>query len=131
MFQTQRDAEITIGIYKRIPVLWRDEPEENPWGMSFMRMFDMANDSGLFRTRDQLETRRLDLDRQHLRPRWKRMLPLYEAKLIHHFDHRFACYSKRPREARTPNCPALTSRKRTTRLVRYFLATGSRNSNRQ
>ena len=51
MFQTQRDAEITIGIYKRVPVLWRDEPEENPWGLSFMRMFDMANDAGLFRTR--------------------------------------------------------------------------------
>ena len=55
MFQTQRDAEITIGVYKRIPVLWRDDPEENPWGLSFMRMFDMTNDAGLFRTRDQLE----------------------------------------------------------------------------
>ena len=55
VFRSRRDAEITIGIYKRVPVLWRDEPEENPWGISFMRMFDMANDSGLFRTRDQLE----------------------------------------------------------------------------
>jgi hypothetical protein len=32
-----RDAKITIGIYKRIPVLWRDDPEENPRGLSFMR----------------------------------------------------------------------------------------------
>ena len=95
-FETQRDAEITIGIYKRVPILWRDEPEENPWGLSFLRMFDMANDSGLFRTRDQLERRRLDARRQHLRTRpTSGMLPLYEAKLIHHFDHRFACYSKR------------------------------------
>ena len=55
MFRTQRDADITIGIYKRIPVLWRDDPDENPWGLSFMAMFHMANDSGLFRTREQLE----------------------------------------------------------------------------
>ncbi len=49
MFQTDRDAEITIGIYKKIPVLWRDDPDENPWGVSFLRMYDMATDSGLFR----------------------------------------------------------------------------------
>ena len=45
MFRNQRDAEITIGIYRRVPVLWREEPESNPWGLSFLRMFDMANDS--------------------------------------------------------------------------------------
>ena len=44
VFRSRRDAEITIGIYKRVPVLWRDEPEENPWGLSFMAMFHMAND---------------------------------------------------------------------------------------
>ena len=55
LFRSRRDAEITIGIYKRVSVLWRDEPEENPWGLSFLRMFDMANDSGLFRNREQLE----------------------------------------------------------------------------
>ena len=32
VFRSRRDAEITIGIYKRVPVLWRDDPEENPWG---------------------------------------------------------------------------------------------------
>ena len=52
LFRSRRDAEITIGIYKRVPVLWRDDPEENPWGLSFMAMFHMANDSGLFRTAD-------------------------------------------------------------------------------
>ena len=48
VFRSRRDAEITIGIYKRVPVLWREDPEENPWGLSFMAMFHMANDSGLF-----------------------------------------------------------------------------------
>ena len=107
MFRTRRDAEITIGIYKRVPVLWRDEPEENPWVLSFLRMFDMASDSGLFRTRDQLEPEGWTLlgnvfvcDRQ-------RMLPLYEAKLIHQFDHRLACYSKRPEGSQDTELPRL------------------------
>ena len=81
VFRSRRDAEITIGIYKRVPVLWRDDPEENPWGLSFLRMFDMANDSDLFRTRDQLEddgwtldgnvfVRVADVCSRSTRPRW-------------------------------------------------------------
>ena len=63
---------ITIGIYKHVPILWRDEPEDNPWGLSFMAMLHMANDSGLFQTDDEGD-----------------VLPLYEGKMVHHFDHRF------------------------------------------
>jgi hypothetical protein len=55
-------------------------------------MFHMANDSGLFRQRGELasagwmpEGNRFIKDRQV-------MLPLYEAKMIHHFDHRFGTY---------------------------------------
>ena len=107
MFQTQRDADITIGIYKRVPVLWRDEPEENPWGISFMRMLDMANDSGLFRTSDQLERDGWTLAGNVFVRGGKRMLPLYEAKLIHHFDHRLACYSKRPLGSQDTELPRL------------------------
>ena len=70
-----RDAEITIGIYKRVPVLWRDDPEENPWGLSFMAMFHMANDSGLFRTRDQLERDGWISDRQRLHARERAHAP--------------------------------------------------------
>nr|MCV5143161.1 hypothetical protein [Escherichia coli] len=55
IFRSSRDAELTRAIYQRVPVLVREEPEENPWGVSFACMFHMANDSGLFRTRAQLE----------------------------------------------------------------------------
>lgn len=75
VFRSRRDAEITIGVYKRVPVLWRDDPEENPWSLSFLRMFDMANDAGLFKT-----------------SRNDNVLPLYEAKMVHHFDHRLGTY---------------------------------------
>ncbi len=92
VFRSRRDAEITIGIYKRVPVLWRDEPDENPWGLAFLRMFDMATDSGLFRTRDQLERAGWTLIRTAFVRGTERMLPLYEAKMIHHFDHRLGTY---------------------------------------
>ena len=92
VFRSRRDAEITIGIYKRVPVLWRDEPEENPWGLSFMAMFHMANDSGLFRTRDQLDSDGWTLTGNIFVRGSERMLPLYEAKMIHHFNHRLGTY---------------------------------------
>ena len=47
----------------------------NPWGIRFMAMFHMANDSHLFRTASGEE-----------------LLSLYEAKMIRQFDHRFATY---------------------------------------
>ena len=57
IFRTRRDAEITLGIYRRMPVLINenDPVNGNPWGISFMRMFDMSNDSHLFHTREELE----------------------------------------------------------------------------
>jgi len=79
VFRSRRDAELTKKIYARVPVLIREardgEPEVNPWGISFMRMFDMSNDSHLF-AGDPAADR----------------LPLYEAKMIHQYDHRWATY---------------------------------------
>ena len=50
------DAELTAKIYARVPVLIDESKGKggNPWGISFMRMFDMSNDSSLFRTAAQL-----------------------------------------------------------------------------
>ena len=71
IFRTRRDAEITLGIYRRVPVLIREgDPNGNPWGITFMQgLFHMTNDSHLFHTRDELESRRLDPQRQRLRAR--------------------------------------------------------------
>jgi hypothetical protein len=67
IFRTQRDAEITKAIYRRVPILIREgDPDGNPWGIRFSTMFHMSNDSGLFRTRDQLEARRLAVGGEHL-----------------------------------------------------------------
>jgi len=92
VFRSRHDAEITIGIYRRVPVLWRDDPEDNPWGLLFMTMFHMANDSELFHTRDDLERTGWMLTGNVFTRGDERMLPLYEAKMIRHFDHRLGTY---------------------------------------
>ncbi|MCC6129684.1 MAG: hypothetical protein IT186_07120 [Acidobacteria bacterium] len=98
VFRTRKDAELTKAIYRRVPVLIRektsDQPEENPWGLRFMAMFHMANDSGLFHTREQLEGMGYVLEGNIFVRENDRMLPLYEAKLFHQFDHRFATYTE-------------------------------------
>jgi hypothetical protein len=94
VFVSRRDAEITLGIYRRIPVLWG--PEGNPWGLAFLTMFHMANDSGIFRTAEQLEadgwTMHGNIYHSPPSDEPNRMLPLYEAKMAHHYDHRFSTY---------------------------------------
>lgn len=77
VFRARRDAELTRKIYQQVPVLIREGrgvlPEQNPWGISFMRMFDMSNDSHLF-----YDERGSD------------RLPLCEGKMVQAFDHRAA-----------------------------------------
>lgn len=60
---SDNDGYIIIGI---------DEENGNPWGVSFQRMYDMSNESHIFITEQK-----------------KDYLPLYKAKLMHQFDHRW------------------------------------------
>jgi hypothetical protein len=93
VFRSRRDAELTLGVHRRLPVLVRDgDPAGNPWGISFMTMLHMANDSELFRTREQLEVGGWRLDGNIFTGDGERHLPLYEAKMVHYFDHRFGTY---------------------------------------
>ena len=96
VFRSRRDAEITLGIYRRVPVLINknDPISGNPWGIKFMTMFHMSNDSHLFHTRDELEADGWTLHGNVFRRSDAQMLPLYEAKMIHHYDHRWATYER-------------------------------------
>lgn len=90
-FRSHRDAEIVKAIYRRAPALWREgPPEENLWGLSFRRMLDMAVDSGSFKTRDTLQQEGWNLSGAIFTRGDEQMLPLYEAKMVQHYDHRFA-----------------------------------------
>ncbi len=102
VFRSQRDAELTKKLYRAAPVLILDgindgEPAINPWGIRFSTMFHMSADSDLFKEADGDGN---DFPR----------LPLYEAKLIHQFDHRWATYvdaAGKPDGLETKDCTAI------------------------
>ena len=93
-FRTRRDADINLALYRRAGVLWRDgEPDENPWGLLFVQgLFNMAADSGLFRTRRQMEDDGHELRGNRFIAQVGSYLPLIEGKMMHLFDHRFGTY---------------------------------------
>lgn len=94
VFRTRRDADLTLGMYRRAGVLWREgDPNGNPWGLRFMAMFHMANDSGLFHTRADLEASGHRLIGSIFEGVEGRYLPLYEAKMVYHFNHRFGDFA--------------------------------------
>lgn len=77
VFRSERDAELTKKLYRAAPVLIDESRADgNQWGISFMAMMHMSSDSHLFFDAPQ-----------------RGLLPLYEAKLIHQFDHRWATYT--------------------------------------
>jgi hypothetical protein len=129
-FRSERDAEITKGIYSRVPVLIREgPPAENRWGITFLRMFDMATDANLFRVREQLEEGAWSLDGNVFRRRGEAYLPLYEAKMVHHFDHRYGTYQgQTDAQANQGTLPRPTAEQKADRglvvLPRYWVADG-------
>ena len=117
VFRSRADAELTAKIYASVSVLLEEGKGAagNPWGVSFARLFDMANDSNVFRTAAQLAAAGFqrtgdDWVSTGVRPqqgalavdragsldltgggsrRAQRYVPLYEAKMIYQFDHRW------------------------------------------
>ncbi|MFA5120737.1 Eco57I restriction-modification methylase domain-containing protein [Zavarzinia sp.] len=79
VFRTAADAALVGRIQARVPVLLdRTRAGGNPWGLGFLRLFDMSNDSASFRPGDD---------------GGEDLLPLYEAKMLHQFDHRWAGFA--------------------------------------
>jgi Eco57I restriction-modification methylase len=128
VFDYKRNADITLAMYRHVgSVLWREEPEDNPWQLSFQAMFHMANDSNLFRDHESLEQDGWTLTGNVFERGGERMLPLYEAKMVHHFDHRLGTYEGQTEaQARVGTLPRLTLEQkddpRHAVLPRYWVA---------
>ena len=91
MFRTRVDADITLGIYGRHPVLIRDDdPDGNPWGLSFAQALPHGIDSD-FSARP-MTSRDAKFNGWSYKRDGKEYVPLYEAKMLSHFDHRFSTY---------------------------------------
>ena len=105
IFRTRRDAEITRRIYERHPVLVdRSQGEERKaWPVRYVRMFDMTNDSHLFRTAVQLDSASFYSVQGNCWKRGEEMyLPLYQGRMIWHFDHRANSVRVNPESTHNP-----------------------------
>ena len=108
VFRNRRDADVTCRIYERHPVLVdrSGSGQYRAWQVRYKRMFDMTNDSHVFRTVEQLETEGFYPVASN---RWKRggelYLPLYEGKMVQAYDHRAASVVVNPRNLNRPAQP--------------------------
>ncbi|MFQ5981576.1 MAG: Eco57I restriction-modification methylase domain-containing protein, partial [Candidatus Heimdallarchaeota archaeon] len=101
VFRTRRDFELTRHFYEKTGILIREDAEtgkelENPWGISFLRMFDMASASGDFKSVNELKGPEFNgkpVDEQSFGNIWitdkGEYSPLYEGKMVWLYDHRY------------------------------------------
>ena len=94
IFRSRRDVDLTTAIYRRLPVLVDRSSGEavKAWPVKYVRMFDMTNDSGLFRTRAELEETEgaYPIGGNRFGSSSGEWVPLYEGKMVQAFDHRAA-----------------------------------------
>lgn len=94
VLRSRRDADLVRAIYSRFPVLANRSGKEPIMALPviYERMFDMTNDSELFRTREELEEAE---GAWHIGGNiWESetgtWVPLYEGKMVQAYDHRAA-----------------------------------------
>ncbi|MCT9008288.1 Eco57I restriction-modification methylase domain-containing protein [Streptomyces rhizosphaerihabitans] len=94
VFRTRRDADVTVAIHRRVQVLAEEgRADGNPWRITFKPTpFHLTDDSDLFRDRITLETAGWELEGNIFVRDGERMLPLYDGKMAHIFDHRWNRY---------------------------------------
>jgi hypothetical protein len=82
VFRSQEDAELAKKIYRKAGVFVReaDKKNGNPWNIAFQQMYNMTSASNFFAKAPGNG------------PDSKPMLPLYEAKMMHQMDHRWATF---------------------------------------
>ncbi|WP_417469348.1 Eco57I restriction-modification methylase domain-containing protein [Leyella stercorea] len=101
VFRTSRDAKLTAKIYRNSTILYNEITGENPWNIKFGSMIHMSNDSYLFRTYAQLTAQGATLNGNTFTTvDGETYIPLYEGKMIWHYNHHFGSW---PTEGERPN----------------------------
>ena len=109
IFRSRRDAQLTTAIYSRLPVLVDRSSggEVKTWPVKYSTMFHMTNDSGLFRTREELEEQEgaYPIGGNRFASPSGDWVPLYEGKMVQAFDHRAASIVVNPENQHRPAQP--------------------------
>ena len=127
IFLTKRDADIVLDIYRNHPVFDAENKKLESAVVRHVRQSDMTNDSGHFWTREQLEeygAYPVEGNRWRKGNEW--WLPLFQARMIHHFDHRFNSVEINPENLHNPyiNVPVTDEQHRNSRFYpqhQYFV----------
>ncbi len=95
-FRWAKDAEVSAAIHAAAPVLIRKLDggiAENPWQASFRTLFHMANDSASFMDYEAVASRIVERrGALAVLNDGSEVYPLYEGKMLWHFDHRYGTY---------------------------------------
>ena len=112
IFRSRRDAELTTAVYDRLPILVDRSSGEavKAWPVRYSTMFHMTNDSGLFRTRSELEEKEgaWPIGGNRFGSPAGEWVPLYEGKMVQAFDHRAASIVINPNNLHRPAQPKPT-----------------------
>ena len=100
IFEKAHDAELVKYIHKIFTVIQNEYTMENPWLITMSSMFHMSNDSGEFKTYEDMISEGYTLVGNHLVKQKDVLLPLYESKLIGQLQHRGATFKGIPTQDR-------------------------------
>lgn len=90
VFRSRRDAEISLGVYRKVPVLKGGAGGSDRWNFAYQMMFMVNTDAHLFHTSEALEDDGWILEGNSYVKGEEKMLPLYEGRMGHQYNHRFA-----------------------------------------
>jgi hypothetical protein len=97
--RSKRDLEILRTCHKKHGVLIQNDPQKNLWGAIPTFMFQMSDSEGKFKNLEELD---IYTERNRVYAKAidsiEELVPLYEAKLVHQFDHRYATFVGQSRQ---------------------------------
>ncbi|WP_412508787.1 Eco57I restriction-modification methylase domain-containing protein [Roseovarius sp. SYSU LYC5161] len=109
IFRSRRDADLTTTIYgNAVPLVDRSSGEVvKAWPVKYATMFHMTNDSGLFRTKLELEEKEgaYPVGGNRYDSAAGPWVPLYEGKMVQAYDHRAANIVVNPENQHRPAQP--------------------------
>ncbi len=97
LFRTDEDAKIVKKIASRFPILLNENSQEpvNPWEIEFRQgLFNFASDSHLFKSTSILRQQGFKETGRQFEKEGLIFVPLYEAKMMHQYDHRWASFQE-------------------------------------
>ena len=114
IFRSRRDALLTAKIYKNAGrVVLNENDNDNPWGISFGTLFNMATDSSIFKTYSQLILSDANqVGNIFIETSGEEYVPLYEGKMIWLYNHHFGNWpiaGQRPNVIPTPSYEQLAN----------------------